>query len=386
VFVDVRKGEGLASLACDALAPRRVALHFSVRDTGIGIPEDKQSTIFEAFRQTDNSITRRFGGTGLGLSISTQLVGLMGGRIWVESQPGQGSTFHFVVPLTIAEAIASADPGDLAGRRALLVSTSASSGEVYGDLLEQAGMSCDVVALDAKAITAALSSHPNLLLLDVSAAGAGEMDLIESLQKNRSAELPPLVLLLPAGRTDDAQRCQALGLEHCLTKPAKPQELMHAALSALGLCQESDDSAQNRTARGPSRTLRLLVADDSPVNLEVAAGLLELRGHEVTTVANGQEAIDAWQHGDFDAILMDVEMNVMDGLTATARIRELETFLPNRQPIPILALTAHALKGFEQRCREAGMDGYVAKPLQPEELYQALEALPAAEPLASVPS
>lgn len=372
------RGEVFVEASCEpGDVPNSLLLHCRVRDTGIGIPPDKQATIFEAFKQTDSSITRRFGGTGLGLAISAQLVALMGGRIWVESEPGQGSTFHFVVSLTGSDAAAlppHSTESELIGRRALLVTNTASAYDSYGGILEVAGINLDCVAADLNAVRAQLTTQrPDLLLIDISAATADEFELIEPLQ-NGGLDLPPVILLLPAGRTDGAQRAQALGVEHCLAKPTKEAELLRAISDSLGLASTESNSLSKATAAG--RSLHILVADDSPVNQEVAAGLLELRGHTVRTVDNGQEAIDAWQSGDFDVILMDVEMNVMDGLAATSHIRALESRLPDHPHIPIVALTAHALRGFQEKCFAAGMDAYVSKPLQPDDLYATLEQLP----------
>jgi CheY-like chemotaxis protein len=372
------RGEVFVDASCEpGDDPGSLLLHCRVRDTGIGIPPDKQATIFEAFKQTDSSITRRFGGTGLGLAISTQLVALMGGRIWVESEPGQGSTFHFVVSLASSDATALQSPStscELIGRRALLVTSVASAYDSYGGMLAVAGINLDRIAPNLDAIRTQLTGErPDLLLIDISAATAHEFELIEPLQ-NSGLDMPPVILLLPAGRTDGAQRAQALGVEHCLAKPAKEAELLRAIAEALGLVGTESTFSSRATSSG--RSLHILVADDSPVNQEVAAGLLELRGHTTRTVDNGQEAIDAWQSGDFDVILMDVEMNVMDGLTATSHIRALESRLPDQPHIPIVALTAHALKGFQEKCFAAGMDAYVSKPLQPEDLYATLEQLP----------
>ena len=370
------RGEVFVEAACEpAEAPGTLVLHCQVRDTGIGIPADKQATIFEAFKQTDSSITRRFGGTGLGLAISTQLVQLMGGRIWVESEPGQGSTFHFVVTLSTTNvAVQQSDSGlEIVGHRVLLATKTASNYDTYAAALESAGVTVEWVEPDFAAIRTRLTAErPDILLIDVSASTADEFDLIEPLQ-TCSSEMPRILLLLPAGRTDGAQRAQSLGVDHCLAKPAKDSELLQGVAEALGLASSEASSASDLTTN--TCTLHILVADDSPVNQEVAAGLLELRGHTVRTVDNGQEAIDAWQTGNFDVILMDVEMNVMDGLTATSYIRALESRLPDNPHIPIVALTAHALKGFQEKCFAAGMDAYVSKPLQPDELYATLERL-----------
>ncbi len=387
------QGEVFVEIDSRQLENGTTSLHIRVRDTGIGIPAEKQATIFEAFRQTDSSITRRFGGTGLGLAISTQLVALMQGRIWVESEPGAGSTFHIEIPLESSRAadftsavnnfsVNNDIATPLVGHRAILVSSSRSNRSAYADLLVEVGIDCDAVENSLASIRARLALHKtDLLIFDVSASSGSELELVEPLRAG--CALPPCIVLLPAGQTEAAQRCEELRLTRCIAKPAKERELFEAIRRALGLLEEEEDAHLQTLHPGEARCLRILVADDSPVNLEVAAGLLELRGHTVTTVSNGQEAIAAWQMGDFEAILMDVEMNVMDGLTATRQIRLIETERGTNERIPIVALTAHALKGFEEQCYAAGMDRYVSKPLQPEELYRTLETLECVETAAN---
>jgi two-component system sensor kinase len=364
------------------------SLHISVRDTGIGIPRDKQQSIFEAFRQTDSSMTRRFGGTGLGLSISSQLVALMGGRIWVDSEPGQGSTFHVVVPFErLPDAAADSLADTLPGTRILLVALQPSSRETYAEALAHAG---GVVKQAASPETALLDAHfgdggeraYDAVVIDVGPHDPHLLDLAAKLTAGELAEQLPVVLLLPAGRVADVDRCRALGLSHCLTKPAKSRELIDAVRAAVSLPTNSNAAESWETAPTDAQPLIILVADDSPVNQEVAAGLLGLLGHAVQTVDDGRAAIEAWDQGSFDVVFLDLEMPEIDGLAAARLMREREA--GTSRHTPVFAMTAHAVQGFRELCLEAGMDGYIAKPIQPDELRKVLEQARALVPAAPI--
>ena len=363
-----------------------VTLHLQVVDTGIGIPDDKQHCIFEAFRQSDNSMTRRFGGTGLGLAISSQLVALMGGRIWVESEVGKGSTFH--VEITLKSAGAPTAVGDHpplplvwrdpSHRRAMLASAHPHAILAYGDMLRSFDLRVTVVDPKERLLASWLDDaegerRPDALVIDVGTADPSELALLRSLRERATLPLPPIVLLLPAGQVDCAERCEELEGTTCLTKPVKRRELEAAVRSVLGVIEPEDVAPGEGHRSSAERALRVLIADDSPVNQEVVAGLLELFGHTVTKASSGREALEAWERDPFDVILMDVEMHDMDGLTATAAIRERE--LSTGRRTPIIALTAHAYKGFEERCQQAGMDGHITKPLQPDELSRILDSI-----------
>jgi len=363
--------EGTASGADDPAD--EVVIHLIVRDTGIGIPADKHATIFEAFRQSDSSTTRKFGGTGLGLAISSQLVALMHGRIWVESEAGVGSEFHCSIPLMASHDECASSRGEpaLQAKQALLISQNVRSLQSYSDLLSGLGMqvidasSTDELPTDERSL--------DLVVFDVGADSECDVDQLTALRQMPRLAAVAIVVLAPAGRSIRGELLGKLHIEHCLTKPVKETELAAAIHEAIGIYGGSSQERVKSDLEQPSRSLRILVADDSPVNQEVAAGLLELQGHNVRCVDNGQEAVEAWQCEAFDIILMDVEMHVMDGLTATRKIREHE--VERGSHIPIVALTAHALKGFQQHCTDAGMDAYVTKPLRPEELFSTIDRL-----------
>jgi two-component system sensor kinase len=381
------EGEVLVRVEVKQRIGDAVELHVAVQDTGIGIPPDKQHCIFEAFRQSDNSMTRRFGGTGLGLAISSQLVSLMGGHIWVESEYGQGSTFHFEVALHDNGAIADEqiETGaiwqDPLRRRALLVSSNRHAMLTYGEMLgafdlQMATLGPQDASLPGIFDDAESEARPDVIIVDLAAANPVELALIQSWIEQAALPLPPVVVLAPAGQINCANRCEEMQIAQCLTKPVKRKELELAIKASLGAEDERTVEVGERSWTSTGRPLRVLIADDSPVNQEVAAGLLELFGHTVTKASSGREALSAWEREPFDVILMDVEMHDMDGLTATAAIREREVVSGHRTPV--IALTAHAYKGFEQRCQQAGMDGHISKPLQPDELYRVLEAASAA--------
>jgi two-component system sensor kinase len=361
------RGEVFVEIAC-ARRCDKIELHARVRDTGIGIPADKLTTIFEAFRQTDSSITRRYGGTGLGLAISSQLVELMGGRLSVESELGRGSVFHFSIELP-SDRTAQPMPqvNDLAGRRALIVSSNGAVARMYEGLLARAGITTDVLTLSEIEDRAIHNIRAELVLLDVPADPEARNATIATME---GLCIPlPTICLVPPGANDSI--VSPSGNTALVTKPTKERELIEQLRLTLGLAS-AGTNLQELQSPAAVESLRILVADDSPVNLEVAAGLLELQGHEVSTVGNGAEAIEAWREGSFDVILMDVEMNVMDGLTATRQIRAIEAESPECEPVPIIALTAHAVRGIQDQCLEAGMNAYVSKPLQPHELEAAL--------------
>jgi len=373
-----------------------------VSDTGIGIAPDKQRLIFEAFTQEDSSTTRRHGGTGLGLTIARQLVERMGGRLWVESEPGRGTTFHFTArfaPAVQATAPAAlAEPARLRGLPVLIVDDNATSRRILVDLLTHWGLRPSAVesgptALGVLARAQAAGDPFPLVLLDAHMPDLDGFTLAQRIKADRSLTATILVMLSSAGQPGDAARCRELGITGYLTKPVTQVELREALLAALNpppLSHSHPSLVTRHQLRDNRRRLHVLLAEDNPVNQQLALRLLEKQGHTVVVVGDGRAAVAAVVRERFDLVVMDVQMPEMDGFEATAAIRQWEAGAARgeaplsgglrsegRRRVPILALTAHAMKGDADRCLAAGMDGYLPKPMKAEELYAALERLAA---------
>jgi PAS domain S-box-containing protein len=375
-------------------------LRITVADTGVGIPEEKRELIFAPFSQADTSTTRKYGGTGLGLTISTRLVEMMGGRIWVESEVGRGSQFHFTARLGLTDAkeikVGSiAPPEFLRGSRVLVVDDNRTNRRILEGMLNRWEMISVSVeegqqALDALSGAREAGMPFSLILTDMRMPQMDGFTLVEQIRKRPELATATIMMLTSAGHRGDAARCQELGVAAYLLKPIRQSELREAIARVLGA------QAQNgaiplitryslQDGRDPAASLRVLLAEDNAVNQRLAVRLLEKRGHHVTVAGNGAEALAAMDTHEFDLVFMDVQMPEMDGLEATSVIRGKEKITGKHQPI--IALTAHAMKGDREKCISAGMDGYLTKPIRPQELDDFLEdfmtrritATPAAE-------
>jgi PAS domain S-box-containing protein len=380
-----QNGEVVLNVQLEAKDGDEFIVQFTVADTGIGIPFEKQKMIFDPFTQADSSTTRQYGGTGLGLTISARLVRMMGGEIWLQSEVGKGTQFHFTVRMrSAAGAVWSGvaiPPESLHGVRVLVVDDNRTNRRILEGMLKHWEMEATSVeggdAALAQISSAQLSGKPyTLILTDMHMPKMDGFELVERIRQRGEPSAPTIMMLTSAGHQGDAERCRELGVTAYLLKPIRQNELRESIVRALWP-QEQKGPAPLVTrfsvigAPGPYVALRVLVAEDNIVNQRLILRMLEKRGHHVVITGNGREAIEALQRDAFDVVLMDVQMPIMDGFHATALIREKEIDTERHQIV--IALTAHAMKDDRERCLAAGMDDYLSKPIRPQELDAVLE-------------
>ena len=345
-----------------------VELLFSVADKGIGIPEDHQQKIFEAFSQVDSSMARKFGGTGLGLSISSRLVHLMGGRIWLESTPQVGSTFFFTIlcqKQSGENVVPQASPTFLAEKSVLVVDDNPINQKILLQKLAQLAMQAQAVSGGAEALEV-LQVHLEaatpfaLAIIDIQMPDMDGFTLIEKIRQHPGLTQLPVIILTSAGLPEDKERSKRLGVHAYLLKPCRQKDLLKG-ISTIFVRAEDAGPTRETPLGEKKKKLHILLAEDNLVNQKVAQGLLKKEGHTVVIANNGREAVEIYGAEHFDLILMDVQMPEMDGFEATAKIRAQEQGTPRH--IPIIALTAHAMKGYSEKCVAAGMDAYISKPI-----------------------
>ncbi len=375
-------GEILIQCEVDSLQGDSVVLHFSVRDDGIGIPEDKQETIFESFRQADGSTTRQYGGTGLGLAICSQLTQMLGGKIWVESQIGAGSAFHFTARFGMTSRQKMPrwvlKEESVKGKHVLIIDDNQTNRAIVREMVLSWGLSYREVsngpdALDELAV-AFRGNHPyDLVLLDIQMPGMDGFEVAARINEGpESFGLPKVIALSSIGRRGDGEQARETGIAAYLVKPIKRSELFNTILMVLNEVENPVPVVTRHTLREIYRTdpALILLAEDDPINQKVAVNMLEQHEHTITIAQNGQEAVDYACKQVFDCLLMDIQMPLADGFEATRQIRSHEKKTGGH--IPIIAMTAHAMKGDREKCYEAGMDDYITKPIDPQQLFRTL--------------
>ncbi|HEV8486816.1 MAG TPA: response regulator [Blastocatellia bacterium] len=379
------QGEVVVTVRVESRRESQVSLHFAVRDTGIGIPEDKLAKIFGAFEQADSSTTRRYGGTGLGLAISVQLVTLMGGDLSVESSEGVGTTFHFTVALNLSSASQAAqpsrDPADLRGLTVLVVDDNFTNRHILQQVLTNWEMKPTAVdggpaALETLKHAESAGDPFSLVLLDFHMPGMDGFAVAEHIRQDSDLASTPIIMLTSSTQHGIADRARQLALAGYLQKPVSQSDLLdalHAFVCGSANALEASPAIANDEQAPAHRRLRILLAEDNHINQQLAVRMLEKRGHSVVIAANGRQAVAEHQRSAFDLILMDVQMPEMNGFEATAAIRQNEKATNNR--IPIVAMTARAMKGDRDECLAAGMDAYVSKPMRAEALFEAIGSI-----------
>jgi CheY-like chemotaxis protein len=373
------RGEIVLEVTTENQDDRTATLHFVVSDTGVGIPREKLKLIFEAFTQADSSTTRKYGGTGLGLAISARFVELMGGEIWVQSEFGEGSRFHFTVPFPLVSVEFAERRQDgcrlIEGTRVLIVDDNATNRLILEETVRNWGMSSESAGSAPEALEILRRARSEgtpipLMVSDLNMPDIDGLDLTSQIRSDPELANTIVIILSSGTRREDLQRCQQVDVAATLLKPVKQSELFDAVATALDVTAlepgaTASSGANDAVALPP---LRALLAEDSPVNQKLVVALMSKHGHDVTVAENGKAAVRAAADAHYDLILMDVEMPEMSGLEATAVIRSREE--RTGRHIPIIAMTAHAMKGDRQRCLDAGMDDYVSKPIHPDQLFE----------------
>ena len=367
-----------------------LTIQFSVRDTGIGLTEDQIGKLFQSFSQADTSTTRKFGGTGLGLTISKRLVEMMGGEIWVESEPGQGTTFSFTAKFGLGKEKGKkrlVPSSGLRGLKVLVVDDSGTSRNILQDMLESFTFEVTLAASAEEGleeIQKADTDQPyELVLMDWKMPGLDGLEASEQIKGHQNlSKIPAIILVTAYGREEIMQRAEQIGLDGFLIKPIGPSVLFDTIMHAFGeeipktsrVAKRNKESEDLKDIRGA----QILLVEDNEINQQVALEILQGAGLNVTVANDGQEGVDAAMQTKYDAILMDIQMPVMDGYTASREIRNLKSEIRN---VPIIAMTAHAMSGDKQKSIEAGMNGHVTKPIDPDQLFATLQKWikPAAE-------
>lgn len=352
-----------------------VRLHVTVRDTGIGISENKRQAVFEEFAQADVSTTREYGGTGLGLAISSKLVALMGGKIWLESELGVGTSFHFTVEFGVDTSEPNELTGDvqsLIGLRTLVIDDNETNRRIFAEMLKAWRFDPKLTASGPEGLAelsraATAGEEYQLILLDCMMPHMDGFALAECVRSTPLLKSVPIIMISSAARAEDARRCREVGIQRYLTKPVLQSELFDSILDTMGI-RPADAPETGVVESEPviQPEYRILLVEDGLVNQRVAMGLLGREGHRVELARNGVEGVEAVEREAFDFVLMDLQMPEMDGAEATRRIRQFDDV--EKKKIPIIAMTAAAMESDRQRCLDAGMDDYISKPIDPERL------------------
>ena len=377
------KGEIVVSVEEESKTEKEVSFYFTVKDTGIGISKEKQQAIFDPFSQADTSMTRKYGGTGLGLAIVSQIVKLMGGKIWMDSEHGKGSTFHFTVRFGLQKSVQE-EPlpikyDDLKDLLVLGVDDNATNRRILKEMLKNWHMKPKLVDSGKKALATLKAAQKagkpfRLVIIDANMPEMDGFTLAERIHKNLNTEETIIMMLCSIGMRGDAAQCKKIGISAYLTKPIRQSELLDAIMLALGTAPQKNAHTPlitRHSLREHRQRFRILLAEDNVINQKLVTRVLEKYRHTVEIAEDGQKALEILDKEPFDLILMDVQMPRMDGFKATVAIREKEK--KTGMHIPIVAMTAHAMRGDRQRCLDAGMDDYISKPLKAEELVKIID-------------